>query len=103
MHVWCVLARPSEACSEDSLDTPTESPSADRPGNLITHVTATDGQPLTVTVIDSEARRLAVYHVDRQTGEITLKSVRNITWDLQMIDFNTANHCRKIVRSGLQK
>ena len=46
-------------------------------------------QPLTVTVIDPRQRVMAVYHVDRVSGEITPKSVRNITWDLQMIEFNS--------------
>ncbi len=69
---------------------------------LITHVTAADGQPQIVTVIDPRQRVMAVYHVDRASGEITPKSVRNITWDLQMIEFNSSNPLPQDVRSGLQ-
>ena len=39
---------------------------------LITHVTAAEGGPLAVVVVDPRQRVMAVYHVDRATGEITL-------------------------------
>jgi hypothetical protein len=70
---------------------------------LFTHVTATDGLPLTVTVVDTRQRVMAVYHVDRTTGESTLKSVRNITWDLQMTDFNTGKPLPQDIRNGLPR
>lgn len=41
-----------------------------------------------VTLIDPKARVMAVYHVERSSGQITLKSVRNVHWDLQMEEFN---------------
>src|SRR4029450_5756168 len=44
-----------------------------------------------LTVIDPRSRVMAVYHVDRATGALTLKSVRNVYWDLQIEDFNSAN------------
>jgi len=72
-------------------------------GNVITHVTATGGQPLVVTVIDASKLVMATYQVDRLTGEITLKSVRNITWDLQMRDFNTGKPLPQDIRSGLPR
>lgn len=56
---------------------------------LITHVSTADGQPQTLTVVDPRQRVIAVYHVDRLSGAIALKSVRNFTWDLQMIEFNS--------------
>ncbi len=56
-----------------------------------------------VTVIDPRQRVMAVYHVDRATGEITPKSVRNFTWDLQMIEFNSGNPLPQDIRSGLQR
>ena len=71
---------------------------------LITHVSATaDGQPLTVTIIDPKQRVMAVYHVDRGSGEITPKSVRNFTWDLQMIEFNSGNPQPQDIRNGLKR
>jgi hypothetical protein len=70
---------------------------------LFTQVTAENGQPLTVTVIDPRQRAMAIYHVDRATGEITLRSQRNLTWDLQMIEFNSGKPLPQDIRSGLQR
>jgi hypothetical protein len=81
---------------------PIDSPSNSSGGGLITHVSATEGQPLTVTVIDPKQRVMAVYYVDRASGEITLKSVRNFTWDLQMIEFNSGNPLPQDIRNGLK-
>ncbi|REJ65075.1 MAG: hypothetical protein DWQ31_19475 [Planctomycetota bacterium] len=41
-----------------------------------------------LTVIDPRQRAIVVYHVGPGEGEIVLKSVRNIHWDLQMTQFN---------------
>jgi hypothetical protein len=68
---------------------------------LFTQVTAENGQPLILTVVDPRERALAIYHVDRGTGEITLKSVRNLTWDLQMVQFNSGNPLPQDIRNGL--
>lgn len=40
---------------------------------------------------------------DRSTGQITPKSIRNFTWDLQMIEFNSGDPLPQDVRSGLQR
>jgi hypothetical protein len=72
-------------------------------GELIAHVTSGDGQAPMVTVIDPRERVMAIYHVDRATGQITPKSVRNFTWDLQMIEFNSGNPLPQDIRSGLQR
>jgi hypothetical protein len=82
---------------------PVDSSSHSTSSELMTHVSATDGQPLTVTVIDPKQRVMAVYHVDRASGEITPKSVRNFTWDLQMIEFNSGNPLPQDIRNGLQR
>lgn len=39
-------------------------------------------------VVDSATRHAAIYHVDAATGSLTLKSTRNLSWDLLMGDFN---------------
>lgn len=72
-------------------------------GDLLTHVTATDGRPQVVTVIDPRQRVVAVYHVEQSTGQITFKSCRNITWDLQMIEHNSGDPLPQDVRSALQQ
>lgn len=68
-----------------------------------TQVTAENGQPLTVTVVDPRQRAMAIYHVDRSTGEIALRSVRNLTWDLQMVQYNSGNPLPQDIRNGLQR
>jgi hypothetical protein len=78
-------------------------PQPSQGGDLITHVTSADGQPTLVTVIDSRARVMAVYQVERTSGKITPMCVRNFTWDLQMIEFNSGNPLPQDVRSGLQR
>ena len=56
-----------------------------------------------VTVIDPQQRVMAIYQVDRATGKITPKSIRNFTWDLQMIEYNSGNPLPQDIRSGLQR
>lgn len=87
--------------SEPAYSPPIDGP-ARSSNELITHVTATDGQQITVTAIDPRQRVMAVYHVERGTGEITLKSVRNLTWDLQMVEFNSGNPLPQDIRNGLK-
>ncbi len=41
-----------------------------------------------LVVVDSRNQSIAVYQVDPAQGKIQLKSVRNLTWDLAMEQFN---------------
>jgi hypothetical protein len=43
-----------------------------------------------VTMVDPRQRVLAVYHIDKASGGIAMKGVRNVQWDLLMEDFNSA-------------
>ncbi len=54
------------------------------------------------TVVDSATRAMAVYHVDLKSGQITLKSVRNLRWDLQLEDFNSVAPKAREVRIQVQ-
>lgn len=53
-------------------------------------------------VIDPKSHVMMVYHVPRSTGQIALKSVRNIHWDLQMDEFNGETPSPREIRSLLQ-
>jgi len=75
--------------------TPSPSLSA---GTLTTHVLPAEGGPAAVVVVDTSQRVLAVYHVDRATGEIALRSVRNLNWDLQMLEFNSGEPLPQDIR-----
>jgi hypothetical protein len=95
-------AMAGRSSSEPAYGPPIDVPARAGCSDSITHhVTATEGGPLTHTVFDPRQRVMAVYHEDRASGEITLKSVRNITWDLQMIEFNSGKPLPQDIRSGL--
>jgi hypothetical protein len=76
-------------------------PIAPSPGacNLITHVLPAEGGPQAVVVVDPNQHVMAVYHIDKTTGRIALQSVRNITWDLQMVEFNSDKPLPQDIRS----
>jgi len=46
-----------------------------------------DGRQM-LLVVDPETRALAIYHVDPAGGTATLKSSRDISWDLLVGEFN---------------
>jgi len=46
-----------------------------------------DGRGL-LLVVDQGTRHAALYHVDAAVGTLTLKSTRDLTWDLMVGDFN---------------
>lgn len=100
--VIVVIAR--QGASEPVQVGPAEAvPASPASSELVTYVTAVAGQPQTVIVIDPRVRAMGVYHIDNASGEITLKSVRNFTWDLQMIDFNSGVPSPQDIRSGLPR
>ncbi|MDX1929204.1 MAG: hypothetical protein SFV81_21935 [Pirellulaceae bacterium] len=41
-----------------------------------------------IVVVDSQNRSMAIYHIDPTQGKLVLRSVRNLTWDLSMEQFN---------------
>lgn len=61
------------------------------PTGLITHVYPSQDRPTQVIVIDSMQQRMAVYFVNKENGEIQLKSVRNLQGDLQLQEFNSGD------------
>jgi len=78
---------------------------AQPPGNissgseLITLATPVGEDRQLLTVIDPRARVISVYHIELATGEIALKSVREIGWDLQMTEFNGVSPLPREIRS----
>jgi hypothetical protein len=56
-----------------------------------------------VTVLDARNRAMAVYRVDAASGKIKLLSVRNIHWDLQMLQLNSENPLPQEIRSLLEQ
>ncbi len=56
-----------------------------------------------VVLVDPKSRVMSVYHVDATTGAITLKSVRNVHWDLLMEEFNGGHPSPREIRSLLEQ
>ncbi len=52
-----------------------------------------------ITVVDPRQRVLAVYHVDRASGALQLKSVRNVQWDLTIEDYNSGSPAPREIRA----
>ena len=57
-------------------------------GQFWTMVTPLDDGRQMLLLIDHQNRTLAIYHVDPGSGTLSLKSTRDITWDLMVEDFN---------------
>jgi hypothetical protein len=57
-------------------------------GQFWTSITPLDDGRQMLLLLDEQNRNLAIYHVDPAAGTISLKSTRNITWDLMIEDFN---------------
>lgn len=56
-----------------------------------------------IAVIDSKTRVMSVYHVEHKSGSIALKSVRNLSADLEMDEFNTEQPLPRDIRAILNK
>lgn len=59
-----------------------------------------NGQQL--AVLDEKLRVLSVYEIN-SSGTITLRSVRNIGWDLQMEEFNSTNPSPREIRAMIER
>ncbi len=72
------------------------------PGNLLALSSDRADGPQQVTLVDTQKRVMSVYHIDRATGEITLKSVRSVHWDLLMEEFNGQSPLPREIRRLLE-
>jgi hypothetical protein len=70
---------------------------------LQTHVQELEGKLLRVVVIDPGTRVMGVYDIERDTGEIQPKSIRNISADLQMLEFNSGAPSPADIQQSLQR
>ena len=56
-----------------------------------------------IVLVDSRRQTLGSYQVDAKTGQIALRSVRNIRWDLELDEFNgmepTPNKIQALLQS----
>ena len=77
-------------------------PSAAAPEKgLIALSVTVDNRYQQVTVVDPGLRAISVYHVELASGEIELRCVRDIRWDLQMEHYNGKGLLPPEIRSML--
>ncbi len=63
----------------------------------------TTAQASFVTVVDPQRRVLSVYEINSTSGAVTLKSVRNLMWDLQLEEFNTTSPSPREIRALVER
>jgi hypothetical protein len=56
-----------------------------------------------LTVIDPRQQAMGVYWIEAGSGKITLRSVRNLRYDLMMMDFNGDNPLPREIRAQLEQ
>ncbi len=71
-------------------------------GGLIALSTTVADKHQQLTVIDPKSRVLSVYHVDLASGDVELRCVRNIQWDLQMTYYNGKTPLPQEIQSLLE-
>jgi hypothetical protein len=74
----------------------------DTSAGLIALPAVVDGRQI-LTVIDPRTQVLAYYQFDPGKGEIILKGVRNIRWDLQIDEYNGVSPLPSEVRSLVEQ
>ena len=55
-----------------------------------------------VVLVDPTEKVMSVYGIEPQAGEIRLKSVRNVYWDLKMDEFNGTSPSPNEIRAMLE-
>lgn len=71
-------------------------------GDLITQMIPAAENRQLMTVIDPRTQVLSVYHIHVNTGEVELKSVRSLRYDLQIEEFNGTSPLPREIRSMLE-
>ncbi|RCS49215.1 hypothetical protein DTL42_11805 [Bremerella cremea] len=71
----------SSAMAQQNLGLPVSS-------GLVVHTATSGDGGQHMILVDPETRVMAVYHVDGTNGKVSLRSVRNLQWDLLIEEFN---------------
>lgn len=56
-----------------------------------------------IALVDPKRKVISVYGIDRNSGEIKLKSVRKVEWDLQLDEFNGKQPSPQEIRSNVER
>ncbi|GAA4426488.1 hypothetical protein [Bremerella cremea] len=70
---------------------------------LVVHSAKSDDGGQLMIMVDPETRVMAVYHVDGNNGKVSLRSVRNLQWDLLIEEFNGGTPSPREIRTLLNQ
>ncbi len=70
---------------------------------LFAHILESEGRATRAIVIDPRLQVMGVYDISRDSGEIELKSVRSLSADLQMLEFNNTGTSVEDVQKALER
>ncbi len=84
----CLLDHRGEVMAQHVVPYPQPSPQPVCGGELIAVPSPVGEKGQMLTVLDPRQQTMGVYWIEAGTGKITLRSVRNIHFDLMMTDFN---------------
>jgi hypothetical protein len=102
----CLLDRHQEVMAQHVASYPQAAPqSLPQPigGELIAVPSPMGEKGQMLTVLDPRQQTMGVYWIEAATGKITLRSVRNIRFDLMMTDFNGNNPLPREIRLQLEQ
>jgi hypothetical protein len=94
LFCWYADAHPVQASQPTAL--------ASGAAGVISHVLESEGRSARVIVIDSTQRVMAVYEIGREKGEIKFLSSRNLTYDMQMLGFNSTDPSPEDIKKTLE-
>jgi hypothetical protein len=101
LGVCCLLfvgLADAQAPRQASFERPPQDRVASSPELLALSHDGGDGRQQ-ITIVDPRQKVMAVYTIDRATGALALKSVRNLQWDLQIEDYNSASPAPRDIRA----
>ena len=100
---WIVIGGIVAGEGSAQQPTPKQIMQAAARGELIAFDTIVGDKIQQVTIVDPKRRSLSVYHVELESGKIQLRSVRNISGDLEIEEYNTARPLPHEIRRQLNQ
>ena len=70
---------------------------------LVVHTATAEDGGQHIMMVDPNTRVMAVYHVDGSNGKVSLRSVRNLQWDLLIEEFNGGTPSPREIRTLLNQ
>jgi hypothetical protein len=99
----CLLGHHGEVMAQQHVPYSQPGPQPISGGDLIAVPSSAGEKGQLLTVLDPRQQTIGVYWIEAGTGKITLRSVRNIRYDLMMTDFNSDNPLPREIRLQLDQ